>query len=75
MKTVAVLIHELMFAVLDEGALHLIGRLKAQRDLYPIADTADVDLSDRRAFAGMDTLGGHYDPEFAVDFDDIAFAQ
>jgi hypothetical protein len=23
----------------------------------------------------MDVLGGHHDPEFAFDFDDIAFAQ
>jgi hypothetical protein len=32
-------------------------------------------LRDRRAFAGMDILDGHDDPELAVDLDDIAFAQ
>jgi hypothetical protein len=75
MKAVAVLIHILMFAIFDEGALNLIRGLKAQRDLHSITDAPDIELRHRRAFAGMDVLGCHNDPEFAVDFDDIAFAQ
>jgi hypothetical protein len=44
------------------------------RDLDPVGDAADVHLRDRRALAGVNVLGGHDDPELAVEFDDIAFA-
>jgi hypothetical protein len=75
MEAVAVLVHVLMLAVLDEGALDLIGGLEAQRDLHAVGDPAHVHLGDRRALAGMDVLDGHDDPELAVDLDDIAFSQ
>ena len=65
----------LVFAVLDEGALDLLGGLKAQRNLHAVGDPPDVHLGDRRAFAGMDILGRDDDAELAVDFDDIAFSQ
>ena len=37
MEAVGVLIHELMLAVLDEGALDLVGGLEAQRTFTPSA--------------------------------------
>ncbi len=75
MEAIAVLVHVLVLAVLDEGPLDLLGRLKAQRDLHAVGDPPHVHLGDRSAFAGVDVLGGHDDPELAVDLDDIAFAQ
>jgi transcriptional regulator with AAA-type ATPase domain len=64
-----------MLTVLDEGTLDLVGGLETERNLDPVADAADIELRDRSTLAGMDVLGGHNDSEFAVDFDDIAFAQ
>ena len=75
MEAFGVLIHELVLVVLDEGALDLVGGLKAQRHLHAIGDAAHVHLGHWRALAGMDALDGDNDPEFAVDFDDIAFSQ
>ena len=75
MEAVTVLVHELVLAVLHEGPFDLLGRLKAQRDLHAVGDAPHVHLRDRSAFAGVDVLGGHNDPELAVDLDDIAFAQ
>ena len=75
MEAFAVLVHELVLAVLDEGALDLIGGLEAQRHLHAVGNAAHVHLGHRRAFAGVDVLGGDDDPELAVDFDDIAFTQ
>ena len=57
MEAVAVLVHELVLAVLDEGALDLLGRLEAQRNLDPVGDPAHVHLGHRRALAGVDILG------------------
>ena len=54
MEAVAVLIHELVFLVLDEGALDLIGGLEAERHLHPVGNAAHVHLGHRRALAGMD---------------------
>src|SRR6202045_1199431 len=71
----AVLVHELVLAVLDEGALDLVGGFEPQREFYAVGNAADVHLGHRRALAGMDVLGGDDDPELAVDFDDIAFTQ
>ncbi len=64
-----------MLAILDKGALDLVGGLVAQRHLHAVGDPAHIHLGDRRALAGMDVFGGHDDPELAVDFDDIAFSQ
>ena len=75
MEAFAVLIHVLELAVLDEGAFDLIGGLVAQRHFHIVGDAAHVHLRDRRAFAGVDVLDGHDDPELAVDLDDIAFSQ
>src|SRR6202035_2833780 len=71
----AVLVHELVLAVLDEGALDLIGGFEPQREFYAVGNAADIHLGHRRALAGMDVLGVDDDPELAVDFDDIAFTQ
>jgi len=53
MEAFAVLIHELMLMVLDEGALDLIGGFVTQRDLHAVGDPAHVHLGDRGAFAGV----------------------
>src|ERR1700688_3222051 len=71
----AVLIHELVLAVLDKGALDLVGGLEAHRHLHAVRNAADIHLGHRRALAWVDIFGGDDDPEFAVDFDDIAFTQ
>ena len=75
MEAVAVLVHVLVLAVLDEGALDLFGGLVALRQLDPVGNTAHVHLGRRGALAGMDILGSDDDSELAVDFDDIAFAE
>ena len=75
MEAVAVLVHELVFAVLDEGALDLLGGLKPQRQLHPVGDPPHVHLGHRRALAGMDIFGGDDDAELAVNLNDIAFSQ
>ncbi len=75
MEAVAVLVDELVLAVLDEGALDLLGGLEAQRDLHAVGDPAHVDLGHRRALAGMDVLGRDDDLELAVDLDDVAFSE
>src|SRR3984957_14742123 len=75
MEAFGVLVHELVFVVLDKGALDLIGGLEAQRHLHAIGNAAHIHLGHRCALAGMDALDGDNDPEFAVYFDDIAFSQ
>src|SRR6202023_360988 len=74
-KTFAVLVHELVLAVLDEGALDLVGGLEPHRHLYAVGNAADVHLGHGGALAGVDVFGGDDGPELAVDFDDIAFTQ
>src|SRR6202035_2002169 len=71
----AVLVHELVLAILDEGALDLVGGLEPHRHLYAVGNAADVHLGHGGALAGVDVFGGDDDPELAVDFDDIAFTQ
>ena len=58
MVALAVVVDELVLAVLDEGALDLVGGAKPLRHLHPVADAAHVHLGHRRAFAGVDVLGG-----------------
>ena len=67
MEAVAVLIEELVLAVLHMGALDLLGGLVALRGLYPVADPAHVDLGGRRALAGMEAFSVENDIELAVD--------
>src|SRR5579862_1413788 len=74
-EALAVLVHELVLAVLDEGALDLVGGLEPHRHLHAVGNAAHVHLGHRGALAGVDVLGGDNDPELAVDFDDIAFTQ
>ena len=64
-----------MLAVLDEGALDLLGGPVALGDLHPVGDPAHVELGHRRALAGMDVLGRQDDVELAVDVDDVALAE
>ena len=75
METVAILIHVLMLAVFDEGALDLVGGFPALGDLHAVADAAHVDLCGGRALAGVKALGleNHVEPIF--EFDDIALAE
>ena len=74
MEAFAVVVEELMLAVLDMGALDLLGGLVALRGLHAVADAAHVDLGGRRALAGMEALGGQDDVELAVDIKNIALA-
>ena len=64
-----------MLALLDMGALHLLGRAVALRHLHAVRDAAHVELRHRRALAGMDVLGEKDHIELAVLVDDIAFAK
>ena len=64
-----------MLAILDEGALDLLGGAVALGDLHPVGDAAHVELGDRGALAGVDVLGGENDIELAVEVDDVAFAE
>ena len=75
MVAVAVLVEEGEFAVLDEGALDLLGGLVAVGGLHAVRNAAHVDLGRRRALAGMEALRGQNDIELAiVALDDIALA-
>ncbi len=71
----AVLVEEVVVAVLDEGALDLLGRAVALGDLHAVGDAAHVELGHRRALAGVDVLGAQDDVELAVLFDDVALAE
>ncbi len=75
MEAVAVLIEELMLALLHGGALDLLGGLVALLRLYAVADPAHVNLGGRRALAGMEAFGVEHDVELAVEIDDIALAE
>ena len=75
MEAVAVLVQELVLALLYCRALDLLGRLVALLGLYAVADPAHVHLCGGRALAGMETLGVEHDIKLAVQFDDIALAK
>src|SRR3954451_6552699 len=60
-ETVTVFIEIGEVALFDRGLLDLVGGLVALGDLYPVRDSAHLDLADRGALAGMDVLGGHDD--------------
>jgi hypothetical protein len=62
-------------AVVHEGALDLLGRPPAFRDLHPVGDAAHVELGHRGALARMDVVGGEHDVELAFQVDDRALAQ
>src|SRR3954470_2665190 len=75
MEAFAVLVEELMLAVLDMGALDLLGGLVGLLGFHAVADPAHVDLGGRRALAGMEALCIHDDIELAVDIQDVALAE
>src|SRR5256885_13761578 len=75
MEAVRILEDVLVLAILDKGALDLLGGLVALRDLYAIADPAHVDLGGRGALARMEAFGGQNHVELAVHFHDIALAE
>ena len=74
MKAFAVAIDELVLAILDHGALDLLGGLVALRSLHAVADAAHVDLGGRGALARMEAFGGQDDVELVVDLEDVALA-
>ena len=71
---VAVLVEVGVLAVLDEGALDLLGGLVALRRLHPVGDAAHVDLGRRRALAREEAFGREDGVELAVDLEDVALA-
>jgi hypothetical protein len=75
MEAFAVLVEEGVVAVVDEGALDLLGGAPPLRHLHPVGDAAHVQLGDRRALAGVDVLGREDDVELALHIDDGAFAE
>src|SRR5215813_13794635 len=75
MEAVAVLVEELVLAILHVCAFDLLGRLITLGDFDAITDPAHVDLGGRRALTRMETLGVQHDVELAVELDDIAFAK
>ena len=74
MEAVAIAVEELVFPVLDVGALDLLGGPVALRGLHAVADAAHVDLRGRRALAGMEVFGAQDDVELVVDLENVAFA-
>ncbi len=74
MKAFAVAVEEGVLALLDIGALDLLGGAVALRDLHPVGDAAHVELRHRRALAGVDVFGKEDHIELAVLIDDVAFA-
>ena len=74
MEAFAVVVEELVLAILDDGALDLLDGLVALRNLHAVADAAHVDLGGRGALAGMEAFGGQNDVELAVDVENIALA-
>jgi hypothetical protein len=74
-EALAVLIEELVLAILHEGPLDLVGGLVALGGFDAVADPAHVHLGGRGALAGVEALGIEDDVELAVDFDDIALAE
>ena len=75
MEAFAVVVHELVGALLHLGALDLVGGLVALRGFHAVADPAHVELGDGRALAGVDVFGGQDDVELAVEIDDISLAE
>src|SRR5262245_43172022 len=71
---VAVAVEILKLAILDVGALDLLGRLVALRGLHAVRDAAHVDLRRRGALAGMEAGGDENGVELAVDFENVALA-
>jgi hypothetical protein len=71
----AILIKERVLAVLDMGALDLLGGAVALGHLHAVGNAAHVELGDGRALAGMDVLGGQDHVELAVLVDDVAFTE
>src|SRR6185503_9514433 len=75
MEAVAILVEELMLALLHGGTLDLLGGRVALLRLYAVADPAHVNLGGRRTFARMEALGVEHDVELVIEFDDIALAE
>ena len=71
----AILVKIVVFALIDMGALDLLGGLPALGDLVAVRDAAQIDLRRRRALAGVEVGRRQDDMKTAVDFDDIAFAK
>jgi hypothetical protein len=68
-------IEKVVRALVDEGALDLLGGAIAFGDLHPIGDAAHVQLGHRGALAGVDVFDVEDDIELAVDIDDRALAE
>jgi hypothetical protein len=71
----AVLVQEGVVALVDEGALDLLGRAVAFRHLHPVRNAAHVQLGDRRTLAGVDVFGVEDHVELAVHIDDGTLPQ
>jgi hypothetical protein len=72
---VAVLVKEVVVAVVDEGALHLLGGAVALGHLHPVGDAAHVQLGHRRALAGVNVFDAQDDVELAVDINGVPFPE
>ena len=75
MKTVVVAIEKLVLAVLDMGALDLLGGLVTLGNLNAVADPAHIDLGGGGALARVEALGVKDDVELTVEIDDIPLAE
>src|SRR6185437_12833102 len=71
---IAVLIEEVLRALLDERLLQGVGGLVALVDLHAVRDAPHFELRHRRALAGMDVLRGQNDIKLAVLLHDMPFA-
>src|SRR5256885_6741466 len=71
---VAVMIEELVLALLDHRALDLLGGLVALLGLHAVADAAHVDLRRRRALAGKEAFGVQDDVKPSLNIKNIALA-
>jgi len=67
MEAFAIFIKEIVFALIDMGALDLFGGLPAFRNLVTVRDAAQVDLRCRSALAGVEVGRRQDDMETAVD--------
>ena len=63
-----------MLAVLDIGALDLLGGLVALHGFDAVGEPAHLDLGGGRALAGEEALGRQHAVELPVEFQDVALA-
>ena len=71
----AVIVEELVLALVDVGLLDHFDGAPAADHLHAVRHAAHVDVGHRVALAGVDVLGGENDVQVAVLLDDVAFAQ